>query len=220
MGYSPIVGRFLQRDPVGYLDTPNLYESEGSNPANIVDPFGLQELLGPTSRPTTGPTTQPVAGPTVGPVTTMTGPGTQYSLTHHGPQADFYQTIEISALPCCKIPPQAALREAAEHGGNDPTTRPVADNPTGDPKKPYGNVLRGTGTTTMRDAPNFDDPSYPSGFQGQKKGHIKVVCKGKVVAEFDYVTTATARAGGSTVLTPSPTTKPTTGPTTQPTTQH
>jgi hypothetical protein len=33
-------GRWLQRDPVGYADTENLYEAFGSNPARFVDPSG------------------------------------------------------------------------------------------------------------------------------------------------------------------------------------
>lgn len=59
MGYSPIIGRFLQRDPIGYLDMPNLYELEDANPVNALDPIGL------------APTTQPSPWPpmTVTPVT-------------------------------------------------------------------------------------------------------------------------------------------------------
>lgn len=49
MGYSPIIGRFLQRDPRGYVDGANAYSLERSNPLNTLDPFGLQ----------THPSTQP-----------------------------------------------------------------------------------------------------------------------------------------------------------------
>ena len=46
---DPGTGRFLQRDPKGYVDGLNLYEYVGSNPVNYIDPFGRQEKgAGPT----------------------------------------------------------------------------------------------------------------------------------------------------------------------------
>ena len=39
--YSPTLGRFLQRDPLGYVDGMNLYEYVGGNANNFIDPFGL-----------------------------------------------------------------------------------------------------------------------------------------------------------------------------------
>jgi RHS repeat-associated protein len=38
--YDPVKGRFLQRDPVGYLDGVNLYEYVHDNPVNSADPAG------------------------------------------------------------------------------------------------------------------------------------------------------------------------------------
>lgn len=38
--YSPELGRFLQRDPIGYQDGMGLYQYCGSNPVNCVDPWG------------------------------------------------------------------------------------------------------------------------------------------------------------------------------------
>ncbi len=38
--YSPTLGRFLQPDPSGYVDGPNLYAYVGNNPTNLVDPTG------------------------------------------------------------------------------------------------------------------------------------------------------------------------------------
>ncbi|MEM0466090.1 MAG: RHS repeat-associated core domain-containing protein [Candidatus Thermoplasmatota archaeon] len=39
--YSPSLGRWLQRDPLGYVDGLNLYQYVGSNPMSFIDPYGL-----------------------------------------------------------------------------------------------------------------------------------------------------------------------------------
>jgi len=39
--YDPIMGRFLQTDPMGYADSMNLYQGFNMNPVNFMDPFGL-----------------------------------------------------------------------------------------------------------------------------------------------------------------------------------
>ncbi len=38
--YDPVLGRFLQRDPVGYQDSLNLYQYAGNSPTNAFDPMG------------------------------------------------------------------------------------------------------------------------------------------------------------------------------------
>jgi len=39
--YSPVPGRFLQTDPIGYLESSNLYIYVYNNPILSIDPFGL-----------------------------------------------------------------------------------------------------------------------------------------------------------------------------------
>ncbi len=42
--YSAFLGRFLQRDPTGYDDGPNLFTYVGNNPTTYIDPFGTTSI--------------------------------------------------------------------------------------------------------------------------------------------------------------------------------
>ena len=42
--YAPHLGRFIQRDPAGYVDGLNLYAYAGNNPLAFRDPFGLSRF--------------------------------------------------------------------------------------------------------------------------------------------------------------------------------
>jgi RHS repeat-associated protein len=43
--YSPVIGRFLQRDPIGYFDSMNLFVYVRNNTVNLVDPEGLSSII-------------------------------------------------------------------------------------------------------------------------------------------------------------------------------
>ncbi len=76
--YSPVLGRWLTRDPIGYQGGINLYEYAGGDPAGNVDASGLAGEFTATGRVThaTTPGSPPGAG-TVGVSVTGTekGPG-------------------------------------------------------------------------------------------------------------------------------------------------
>lgn len=43
MSFSPNLGRWLQQDPLAYVDEMNLYQSFDNNPVNKLDPEGLED---------------------------------------------------------------------------------------------------------------------------------------------------------------------------------
>ncbi|MFH1652489.1 MAG: apolipoprotein N-acyltransferase [Pseudomonadota bacterium] len=44
--YNPELGRFMQQDPLGFVDSLNRYAYVMNNPINFVDPFGLARMAG------------------------------------------------------------------------------------------------------------------------------------------------------------------------------
>jgi hypothetical protein len=168
MGYSPTLGRFLQRDPNAYIDGTNLYQSASDEPTNLLDPLGLAATQPPTTQP---PVTQPTTQP--GAVNVVIKPGL-FQVGYGGPGlATFKQTVEITPCPCVAIPDAVRTHEKGDHGGADPFQGPVGDNDTGDPNKPYGGKgHRPNGgdrvkANQMTDTPGFPDP-YPKGWCGKK----------------------------------------------------
>jgi RHS repeat-associated protein len=77
--YSPTLGVWIEKDPAGYIDGPNVYQAMLGEPIGNVDPMGLSGTAGtgssqPTTRPAstspTGsgqPTTKPTPPPTLSP---------------------------------------------------------------------------------------------------------------------------------------------------------
>jgi len=45
MSYDPTVGRWVEQDPAGYIDGPNMYQMELSNPVSLLDPSGLSVTI-------------------------------------------------------------------------------------------------------------------------------------------------------------------------------
>jgi RHS repeat-associated protein len=60
--YDPTLGRWDEQDRSGYADGMNLYQMEGSDPVNRVDPTGLDDMWAPGARGGTIPSTQPSSG--------------------------------------------------------------------------------------------------------------------------------------------------------------
>lgn len=57
MSYDPTLGRWIEMDPATYIDGPNMYPMERSNPVRYTDPLGLQaQPAGPATKPTSQPT--------------------------------------------------------------------------------------------------------------------------------------------------------------------
>ncbi|MBK9128170.1 MAG: RHS repeat-associated core domain-containing protein [Phycisphaerales bacterium] len=74
--YSPTLGRWMQRDPLGYVDAVSLIQYVASNPASLHDPTGLcsrsPNSAGGTEPP--APPSQPATQPGQAPATQPSGP--------------------------------------------------------------------------------------------------------------------------------------------------
>jgi RHS repeat-associated protein len=60
--YCPIMGRFLQTDPMGYQDSMNLYQGFNMNPLNFLDPWGLEKVIVAAFKAVGGPRQSQEAG--------------------------------------------------------------------------------------------------------------------------------------------------------------
>jgi hypothetical protein len=110
MGYLPILGRFLQRDPVTFIDGPNPYEMNLSNPVNRLDPDGNASLGWVAGTPAPDPGWQnnyttingPIAGYLSGAVNKDSGAlaGVAFDQFQFGPDALQYisDNVNISAI--------------------------------------------------------------------------------------------------------------------------
>jgi hypothetical protein len=79
MGYSPTLGRFLERDRDEYVDGLNPYQFVRDDPVALRDPYGL--AAEPVTRPSSGPSTQPSTKPSTYPINDPGGAGKQGTAT-------------------------------------------------------------------------------------------------------------------------------------------
>ena len=121
--YSPPLGRFLQRDPMGVSEGPNLYVYAGNNPVTFLDATGREKTqpAGSENEPQWGwepgsPTVSPTGAPFGG---TEGGPGSGGDLVPAVPDKATLQFDLDFELGMAKIdrllgkPTQADLEEAA-----------------------------------------------------------------------------------------------------------
>ena len=112
--YEPLAGRFVSRDPLGYVDGPNAYSYGYSDPANWTDPFGLE--AGGSSGgnlPVTGLETSPVIDPNNIPIDPRTGRPPQHLFP--------YLTPEQRRTPRAAVEAQVASQWAGAYSGTSDT---------------------------------------------------------------------------------------------------
>jgi RHS repeat-associated protein len=95
--YSPALGRFLQPDPAGYIDSINLYSYVNNAPTNMTDSLGLWGDWGPWA---VGPGAEGGYGPGNGGFGTGMGPlGPSTGHYYYNPETDSFRPDIIFADP-------------------------------------------------------------------------------------------------------------------------
>jgi RHS repeat-associated protein len=108
--YSPALGRWLSRDPLGELAGTNLYAYCGNNPISFSDPSGLDQAVivgDPAGRNPFGHAADAVTGAGVYSYGTGTDPGT--SLSKYLLQQSAYRGQTVYVIPTSKTQDQQAI---------------------------------------------------------------------------------------------------------------
>jgi len=115
MSYSPTLGRWLERDPAGYVDGANLYEALNSDPIGYVDPMGLQAgntTTQPVAQPGGGnSTTQPVAQPPQVPFPQFPGDDRKEREAFARAMVNYYNNWAQNNKKCCLIDAQTLVAQ-------------------------------------------------------------------------------------------------------------
>ena len=100
---EPTLGRFVQRDPLGYINSLNTYDYILTNPHNGVDPLGLSKW--PPENPPVGPYLYPPRGVPGSIPSPPYSPGTILPIPQHGgrPAQSHSRCSDQMAVHACKV---------------------------------------------------------------------------------------------------------------------
>ncbi|GMU26381.1 MAG: hypothetical protein AMXMBFR16_12860 [Candidatus Uhrbacteria bacterium] len=116
--YHPTLKQFIQRDPLGYVDSASLYQYVGGMPTAAGDPLGLSVIVG-QSRPEDKPKPKPTSG-WPGNIGKGTGEDNDDGITgdceHEGNLQDIRQGAEVGQLKLYSGQAGIVAEEAAQLG--------------------------------------------------------------------------------------------------------